>query len=207
MTYNKLFLNCALFAVLITSVSNKCFSQNKSKKLPNILFIMSDDHTSQSWGIYDEIFKDYVINNNIKRLADEGIVLNNAFCTNSICVPSRSSIMTGQYSHKNGIYTLKEGLSPDSLNIAKVMQSNGYQTAIIGKWHLKNMPTGFDFFKVLPGQGVYNNPRFKTAENWENGNNGGQIQNGFSTDIIADESIKWLDNRDPNKPFFFNDTF
>lgn len=169
---------------------------------PNILFILADDHTSQAWGIYDGLLKDYVKNEHIKRLATEGLVLNNAFCTNSICVPSRASIMTGQYSHRNGIYTLSEGLHPDSLNIAKLMQSAGYQTAIIGKWHLKQQPSGFDHFMVLPGQGVYDNPVFKTKEDWQDGNKGGKSYPGFSTDLIGDFSLEWLKHRQPDKPFF-----
>ena len=93
--------------------------QKEEDNQPNILFIMSDDHTAQAWGIYGGILQDYVKNENIKRLAQEGTVLENAFCTNSICVPSRASIMTGQYSHRNEIYTLSEGLDPDSNNVAK----------------------------------------------------------------------------------------
>lgn len=169
---------------------------------PNILFIMSDDHTAQAWGIYGGILKDYVKNENIARLAEEGMVLNNVFCTNSICVPSRASILTGQYSHKNGVYTLSQPLSPDSMNIAKAMQKSGYQTAIIGKWHLKKQPSGFDHFMVLPGQGRYHNPILKTKESWADYKQGGKEYQGFSADIIATQSIEWLKRRDEQKPFF-----
>ncbi|MEQ6120683.1 sulfatase [Reichenbachiella sp. MALMAid0571] len=175
---------------------------SKADKRPNILFIMSDDHTSQAWGIYGGVLKDYVKNANIKRLADEGVVLNNAFCTNSICVPSRASILTGQYSHLNGVYTLSQSLEPDSMNIAKELQKNGYQTAIIGKWHLKKQPTGFDHFMVLPGQGRYNDPILKVKEDWGEGNNGGKVYKGFSSDVIADYSIDWLQKTEKTKPFF-----
>ena len=137
---------------------------------PNIIFILSDDHSSQSWGIYESILKQHILNPNIKRLAREGIVLDNVFCTNSICVPNRGSIFTGQYSHQNGIYTLSDFLSPDSNNIAKVLQHSGYQTALIGKWHLKKEPAGFDDYLVLPGQGIYNNPKLKSKDNWKDGN-------------------------------------
>jgi arylsulfatase A-like enzyme len=105
----------------------------KSVKSPNILFIMADDHTSQAWGIYGGVLKNYVKNNAIKYLANNGTTLNNMFCTNSICVPSRASILTGQYSHVNGVYTLSDFLSPDSLNVAKILQKNGYETALVGK--------------------------------------------------------------------------
>ena len=120
--------------------------------------MMSDDHTSQAWGIYGGVLEKYAINKNIKRLAAKGVVLENAFCTNSICVPSRASILTGQYSHKNQVYTLTDALEPDKLNVAKILRKFGYQTALVGKWHLKKQPSGFDYFNVLPGQGRYNNP-------------------------------------------------
>jgi len=160
---------------------------------------MSDDHTSQAWGIYDGIIADYVKNDHIQQLATEGMTLDNVFCTNSICTPSRASIMTGQYSHQNGVYTLSEALEPDSMNIAKMLQSNGYQTAIIGKWHLKKQPSGFDHFNVLPGQGRYHNPILKTSANWEEG---GKTYEGFSSDVIGDLSIDWLQQRSEEKPFF-----
>ena len=175
---------------------------NYTKKTPNILFIMSDDHTSQSWGIYGGILQDYVKNEGIKRLEKSGIVLENLFCTNAICVPSRASILTGQYSHLNGVYNLPDALEPDSLNVAKILKNNGYQTSIIGKWHLKKEPTGFDYYKVLPGQGLYNNPFFKTKDNWEDGYKGGIQESGFSADIIGDSSIEWLKKIDDDKPFF-----
>ena len=168
---------------------------------PNILFIMSDDHTSQAWGIYGGILQEYVKNDGIKRLEKSGVVLENLFCTNSICVPSRASILTGQYSHINGVYNLPDALDPDSLNVAKILQKNGYQTSLIGKWHLKKEPSGFDYYKVLPGQGLYNDPYFKTRENWEDGSKGGLQEKGFSADIIGDSSIDWLKKIDKDKPF------
>ena len=93
---------------------------------------MADDHTSQAWGIYNGVLDNYVKNDAIEYLAKNGAVLNNMFCTNSICVPSRASILTGQYSHTNGVYTLSDALNPDSLNVAKLLQKNGYQTAVVG---------------------------------------------------------------------------
>jgi arylsulfatase A-like enzyme len=170
-------------------------------KKPNILFIMSDDHTSQSWGVYGGILKDYVKNRNISRLADEGMVLNNVFCTNSICVPSRASILTGQFSNKNGVYTLNDALEPDSLNIAKVLKGKGYQNAIIGKWHLKKEPTGFDYYNVLHDQGRYWDPILKTKENFHKQIEEWDVHKGFSTDVITDLSISWLKERDTAKPF------
>ena len=191
------FYFCAFF-ISIATISCK----KTQDKQPNIIFIMSDDHTSQAWGIYGGVLQDYVKNENIKRLAAKGAVLNNAFCTNSICVPSRGAILTGQFSHRNGIYTLSDFLSPDSMNIAKTLQKNNYQTAVIGKWHLIKEPSGFDHYMVLPVHGVYNDPVLKTKENWEDGRRGGKKYKGFTTDIITDYSIDWIKNRNKDKPFF-----
>jgi arylsulfatase A-like enzyme len=192
-----------LFAVIFSLLLlNSCNEKEKIEDLrPNILFIMSDDHTSQAWGIYGGVLKDYVQNLNIKRLADEGVVLNNGFCTNSICVPSRATILTGQYSHKNGVYTLNDALHPDSLNIAKLLQENGYKTAIIGKWHLKKEPSGFDYYNVLHDQGRYWDPILRTKENFNKDAKDWDIHPGFSTDVITDLSLKWLDTIDKSKPF------
>ncbi|WP_262494916.1 sulfatase family protein [Aquimarina sediminis] len=179
-----------------------CKIKEKHKvKKPNILFIMSDDHTSQAWGIYGGILKDYVQNQNIKRLANEGITLNNAFCTNSICVPSRASILTGQYSNKNGVYTLNDALDSDSLNIAKVLNKNGYQTAIIGKWHLKKEPSGFDHYNILHDQGRYWDPILKTPKNFHKPSAEWDVHKGFSTDVITHLSLEWLNRRSKEKPF------
>nr|WP_308423333.1 sulfatase [Lutibacter litoralis] len=186
---------------LLAFSSCKFTETDKPPEKPNILFIMSDDHTSQAWGIYGGVLKDYVHTPNISKLADEGIVLNNAFCTNSICTPSRATILTGQYSHKNGVYTLNDPLEPDSLNIAKVLNKNGYETAIIGKWHLKKEPSGFDYYNILHDQGRYWDPILRTAENFNKPAEEWDIHKGFSTDVITDLSIKWLEKRNSNKPF------
>lgn len=188
-----------ILLLIIFALSSSC---NIEPERPNIIYIMSDDHTSQAWGIYGGVLKDYVHNPNIKRLAQEGMVLNNAFCTNSICTPSRGSVMTGQYSHINGIYNLRNPLDPGRDNVAKELQKGGYQTALVGKWHLHAKPSGFDYFNVLPNQGKYWNPKLKTADIWEDGGKGGVEHKGFSTDVITDLSLDWIDNRDEEKPFF-----
>ncbi|WP_303005117.1 sulfatase-like hydrolase/transferase, partial [Bacteroides congonensis] len=103
---------------------------------PNILFILSDDHTSQAWGIYGGILADYAHNENIRRLANEGVVLDNCFCTNSISAPSRASILTGLYSHRNGLYTLADSLDTSIPTLATALQANGYNTGLVGKWHI-----------------------------------------------------------------------
>lgn len=174
--------------------------EEKQEK-PNILFIMSDDHTSQAWGIYGGILEDYVQNKNIKRIASEGAILQNVFCTNSICVPSRASIMTGLYSHNNNVYTLSDSLKHDQPPFTSELQKLGYQTAIVGKWHLKESPLGFDHVKVLPGQGQYHDPVFRTLENWNKVEKWEQAD-GFSTDVISKSAIEWLKGRKKEAPFF-----
>lgn len=196
---NILFRVLALFLVLTVYACKS--EKDESAERPNILFIMSDDHTSQSWGIYGGVLEDLAYTPNIRRMANEGMVLNNAFCTNSICVPSRATILTGQYSNMNGVYTLSDALEPDSLNIAKVLGQNGYQTAIIGKWHLKKEPTGFDYYNVLNDQGRYWDPILRTEENFHKDWKEWDVHKGFSTDVITDLSMKWLDSIDGSKPF------
>jgi arylsulfatase A-like enzyme len=199
----KNLLSTIILLLLIIIGSAACKERSEKQAVrPNILFIMSDDHTSQAWGIYGGILEDLVHNPNIERLAENGVVLDNCFCTNSICVPSRATIMTGQYSHKNGVYTLGGRLEKDSLNVAKILQTNGYQTAIFGKWHLKKEPAGFDKYMVLPDQGLYKDPILKTVDNWEDSNKGGKQYKGFSTDVIADFSIEWLKSINPEQAFF-----
>ena len=181
-----------------------CAGQSAAEaEKPNILFILSDDHTSQAWGLYGGILEDHVQNQNIQRLANDGAVLENAFCTNSICTPSRGAILTGQYSHVNQVYTLNEPIPAGHPNIAKTFKENGYQTAVIGKWHLVEQPEGFDYFNVLPGQGEYWNPILKTKENWKDGRDGssGKQYEGFSTDVITELTINHLKKRDSTKPF------
>jgi N-acetylglucosamine-6-sulfatase len=152
---------------------------------PNILFIMADDHTTQAFQAYGSRLAEVAPTDNIHRLAEQGAKLTRAYCTNAICAPSRASILTGQYSHRNGVYTLRGSLPPDRPNVAKAMQAAGYQTAVIGKWHLKRDPAGFDHWQVLPGQGRYFNPVLRSA-------GGKQQYEGFSADVIADRSLKWL---------------
>lgn len=178
-------------------------AQEQDKERPNILFILSDDHTSQAWGVYGGILAPYVKNDNIKRLADEGCVLDNCFCTNSISAPSRATILTGAYSHINGVRTLEDSFDRNQDNIAKQMQAGGYQTALFGKWHLKTQPSGFDTFSVFHDQGEYINPLFKTADNWKDDTEerSGIEEKGFSTDLVTDKCIQWMEERNTDKPF------
>lgn len=122
---------------------------------------MGDDHTTQAISCYDGIFKDYTQTANIDRLASEGILFQNAFCTNAICSPARATLLTGKYSHKNGVRCLGQKFDTTQTTIGTELQKAGYETAVFGKWHLKSTPTGFDDYKVLQVQRRYENPEFK----------------------------------------------
>ena len=170
---------------------------------PNILFIMSDDHTSQAFGCYGSRLANLNPTPTIDRLAKEGMLFANAFCTNSICTPSRACILTGQYAHVNGVYDLGGRIDPQRQYLALEMRKAGYQTAMIGKWHLKDEPGAFDYYCVLPGQGKYFDPIFRVQGEKKWPNNMVQFKGMHSTDAITDVTLKWLkEGRDPEKPFF-----
>lgn len=130
-------------------------SGGDGKKRPNIPYIMADDHTSQAWGCYGSRLAKLARTKHVDRIAAEGALLRNCFCTNSICVPSRATVLTGQYSHLNGAHTLAGRLRPQQDNAAKHLEAAGYSTAIVGKWHLEAPPAGSDHYNVLHGQGRY----------------------------------------------------
>ncbi|MCK4921037.1 MAG: sulfatase [Bacteroidales bacterium] len=178
-------------------------SEVKETTAPNILFIMSDDHTANAISSYGLRFAEILPTPNIDRLANEGAMLTNCFVTNSISTPSRATIMTGKYGHKTGVYTLWDDIVKEDDNIAKYIQASGYETAIIGKWHLHTQPNGFDYYSVLPGQGKYFNPVFKeSGMEWIDNSKEGNTYEGYTTDIITDKTLDWLDGRDNSKPFF-----
>ncbi len=167
---------------------------------PNIIFIMSDDHASHAMSCYGSQINQTP---NIDRIAKGGMRLDNCFCTNALCTPSRASILTGTYSHINGATTLSPArMNPDLAAFPQLLQDNGYQTAIFGKWHLgtepDSCPKGFDDWTVLPGQGRYHNPEF-ICEN-ENGLQR-YTETGYVTDIVTDMSLDWLKDRNPDAPF------
>ncbi|MBK8143449.1 MAG: sulfatase [Chitinophagaceae bacterium] len=153
---------------------------------------MSDDHDADAISAYS---KKLIQTPNIDRLAKEGIKFNNAFVGNSICGPARATLLTGQHSHKNGVIDNRKRFDSSRMSMPKLLQAAGYQTAVIGKWHLHSYPAGFDYWKILPGQGLYVNPRLIEMT-------GDTItQQGYATDVITDETIKWLEQRDKSKPF------
>jgi arylsulfatase A-like enzyme len=173
---------------------------------PNILFIMSDDHAAHAIGAYGGRLSPLDPTPTLDRLAREGVRLTNCFCTNAICTPSRAVLMTGQYSHINGVRTLNGAIAEPQQHLARLMKQAGYETAMIGKWHLEAEPSAFDFYTVLPGQGQYFNPVFLTRgpKPWpQNEFRFQKLDAVHSTDAVTDLSIKWLgDRQDKSKPFF-----
>ncbi len=158
---------------------------------PNILYIMSDDHAAHAISAYGSRINRTP---NIDRLAREGMRFDRCFCTNSICTPSRATLLTGKYSHANGVpvFNTFDGAQPTA---PKMLQAAGYHTMMVGKWHLFSNPTGFDDWCILPGQGVYYDPGFITAK-------GTHQVRGYCTDIITDKALAMLKGRPAGKPFF-----
>ena len=178
--------------VLASSFLSLPLTQCTAKPRPNILFIMSDDHGFQAISAYNGKLNKTP---NIDRLAKEGVLFEQSFVTNSICAPSRAVLLTGKYSHLNGVIDNSKVFDGKQQTFPKILQAHGYQTAMIGKWHLKSEPTGFDYWNILPGQGHYYNPDFIEM---------GQRKRltGYVTDLITDVALDWLQNkRDKQKPF------
>lgn len=165
-------------------------SKKEQGKQPNIILIMTDDHTRQAMGCYGGVIE----TPNLDRIAAEGIRMDNFYVPNAISGPSRACILTGKYSHKNGFTDNSKTFDGDQQTFPKLLQKAGYQTAMIGKWHLNSDPQGFDYWSILKGQGEYYSPLFI-----ENGVE--RIDSGYVTDIITDKAIDFLKNRDKKKPF------
>ena len=179
------------FICLIGLLSFSSWSCQKSKhqsesstERPNIIFIMTDDHAYQAIGAYGSNLMETP---NIDRLAVEGMLFDQAFVSNSICSPSRAVALTGKFSHLNGVRDNLDVFDSTQVTFPKLLQQVGYQTAIVGKWHLKSEPTGFDYWKVLPDQGHYYDPVFRTS-------NGNVQEEGYITDITTDIAISYLDS-------------
>lgn len=176
----------------------KAQDQTNVKK-PNIIFILSDDHATDAISAYSKRFARLSPTPNIDRIANEGAILKNAFSTNAICGPSRASIITGKYSHINNYYKNYKGgyFDGDQWTFPKELHKFGYQTALVGKWHLASVPQGFDYYKyhISKGeQGVYWNPIYN--------DNGKTVQElGYATNITTDLALNWLESSDKSKPF------
>ena len=173
---------------------------------PNILFIMSDDHAANSISIYKSRLASVFQTPNLDRIGREGAVIHNCFCENSICTPSRASILTGQHCHTNGVRTLADALSENSETFVDVLHRENYETAIIGKWHLHCEPRGFDYYSILADQGYYHDPYFiSSGADWSQidplRSDQGERIPGYVTDIITEKTLDWLEHRNREKPF------
>jgi arylsulfatase A-like enzyme len=180
-----------LFLLLAAAPFSFCNAADR----PNILFVFSDDHAPHAIGAYNGWLKSVNPTPNIDKLAAQGMLFENSFCTNSICGPSRAVIMSGKHSHKNGFMNNGNSFDWNQQTFAKILQKNGYETALYGKSHLKGKPQGFDDWKVLPGQGLYYNPDMITPE-------GKKKIMGHCTDVVTNLAVEWLKNaRSKDKPF------
>lgn len=199
MKLNKWVKNTTIFSFsAMFGLMYACQEKQVEQEKPNILFIMSDDHAVQAISAYGHPLSKLAPTPNIDRLAEEGALFTHNYVGNSICGPSRATILTGLHSHGHGFMENSyKGFDGSQQTLPKIMQQNGYQTAIIGKWHLVSKPTGFDFWKILHRQGEYNNPKFYTK--------GGDtsLYSGYANDLITEFTLDWLEKkRDPGKPFF-----
>lgn len=175
--------------VLSSLISLSSYSQQ-----PNIIYIMSDDHDPDAISSYNNKL---ISTPHIDKLATEGMRFTNCFVGNSICAPARATVLTGQHSHLNGMKDNRTPFDGSKTTLPKVLREAGYQTALVGKWHLQSLPTGFDYWNILPGQGQYYAPRFINKDN-----DTIRYANDYATSHITNECIDWLKNkRDPSKPF------
>ena len=188
MNKNKIVLILSLLFLLHSTWS-------KTPSRPNILFVFTDDHAPHAIGAYNGWLKSVNPTPVIDKLAKEGMLFVNSFCTNSICGPSRAVIQTGKHSHKNGFMNNGNTFDWNQQTFPKLLQKAGYQTAIYGKSHLKSAPLGYDDWAVLPGQGLYYNPDMIFP-------NGRRKIDGYCTDVVTDLAVEWLnDKRSKDKPF------
>lgn len=168
-------------------------SQVQAQQRPNIVYIMTDDHTSQMLSAYG---KSPIRTPHLDSLAADGVLFRNSFVANSLSGPSRACMLTGKHSHKNGFTNNEHGVFDGSQQtMPKLMQQAGYQTALVGKWHLVSKPTGFDYYDILGGQGEYYNPTFFHQDGTRS------VEQGYCTNVITDKAINWIESRDREKPF------
>lgn len=192
----KLMKKSLLVLLIFPYILSSCSSNKAEVKQPNIVFIMSDDHAYQAISAYGHPIGKLAPTPNIDRLASQGMIFDRMYVTNSLCGPSRACILTGKFNHINGFMRNGDRFDPDQPTFPKMLQKAGYETAVIGKWHLKSLPKGFDYWYVLPGQGHYYNPDFIEQS-------GDTVRaQGYVTDIITDKALDWLKSRkDKSKPF------
>jgi len=185
-------------SALVVMAGVLAVSSVEAAKQPNVVFIFTDDHSAHAISAYGSRINKTP---HIDRIAQEGMRFKKCYVTNAICGPSRAVILTGKHSHLNGFF--QNGRSPfdgSQQTFPKLLRKVGYETAMIGKWHLKSVPTGFDHFDVLIGQGPYYNPPMRTT------NDAGEVvvekNTGYTTDLVTDKALDWLkQERKGDKPF------
>ena len=187
-----------LLSIPLCLVALLALGQAQAAKRPNILFMMSDDHAAEGIGAYGSWLKDYVRTPAIDRLAAEGMRFTNVCCNNSICSPSRASIISGQYSHVTGALNLGCELKPNAPSYIRELTNSGYETCVVGKWHMKQFPRGTSDFAVTVGQGSYFNPILHRP------NGKREKYQGYYADRYTDWALKWLKQRDKTKPFYLS---
>ncbi len=181
----------ALSTAFILAAANAAVHTQRTNR-PNILFIMTDDHAAHAIGAYGSRVNKTP---HLDRLAREGALFSNVFATNSICTPSRAAILTGQYSHLNGV-TMFNRFDSSRMTVARLLQQSGYHTGMFGKWHLGSDPVGFDRWEILPGQGLYHDPQLYTAAGEKT------YTGGYVTEVITDLALRFIEERPRDKPFF-----
>ena len=187
-----------LLSIPLCLVALLVLGQAQAAKRPNILFMMSDDHASEGIGAYGSGLKDYVHTPAIDRLAAEGMRFTNVCCNNSICSPSRASIISGQYSHVTGALNLGCELKPNAPSYIRELTNSGYETCVVGKWHMKQFPRGTSDYAVTVGQGSYFNPTLHRPDGKR------EKYQGYYADRYTDWALKWLKQRDKTKPFYLS---
>jgi len=191
--------NLALLpALALSCIAGKSIAQNQhAAERPNILYIMCDDHAMQAISAYGSPLSKVAPTPNIDRLAQRGMLFNSAFVENSLSAPSRACLITGQYSNQNGQRQLLEGIDPNATFFSELLQQNGYETGLVGKWHLMCEPKGFGWYHVLDDQGKYYNPTFCSTGHF------GEYkqETGYATELITKHALEFLNNRDKSKPF------
>ncbi len=190
-------MRLALLALLATLAALPLPGQ-ETPRPRNVIVMFSDDHALSAISAYGRShLGDFARTPNIDRLAKEGVLFRHCFVHNSICTPSRAGLLTGRHSHRNGVYTLQDGMDTGRRHLAHYFRDAGYQTAIFGKWHLHTQPQGFDAWEVFRNQGEYENPVYLSAAHPK-----GRQEPGYSEDLSTDKALAWLGARDASRPFF-----
>ncbi len=190
--FHKTTVKTVISYILLFIISILKSEVGYSQKPPNIIFIMSDDHDNDAISAYN---KNFIVTPNIDRLASEGALFTKAFVGNSICSPSRATLLTGQHSHKNGVINNFIRFDSSKTTLAHLLTGAGYNTAVIGKWHLHSYPQGFTYWKILPGMGQYFDTRIINMLGDT------VVEKGYSTDVITNNAIQYLSSVDKSKPF------